>query len=118
MKTIKFFGAAILALSSTAVFAQQKNSSFKVSGNCGMCKNRIEKAAKAAGATSINWNADKQFASVSFDSTKVSLDAIQSKIAEAGYDTEKFTASNEAYTSLPGCCQYERVKPEEKKTHH
>jgi len=118
MKTAKFFGAAILALFSTAVFSQEKNTSFKVSGNCGMCKRKIETAAKSAGAKTINWEADKQLATVSLDTSKVSLDAIQRKIADAGYDTEKFIADDKAYNSLPGCCQYERAKVEPKKSSH
>lgn len=112
MKTTKFFGVAFSILFSTAVLAQEKSTSFKVSGNCGMCKRTIESAAKAAGASSINWDSNKKNASVVFDSSKVSIEAIQKRIAGVGYDTEKFVADAQAYNSLPGCCQYERVKLE------
>ena len=41
-------------------FAQLNNGDFKVSGNCGMYKSKIEKAAKEAGAKDASWDADKQ----------------------------------------------------------
>ena len=78
MKTIKIFGVALSILFSTAVLAQEKSTSIKVSGNCGMCKKKIETAAKAAGATSINWDSNKQAALVKFDPAKVSIETIQS----------------------------------------
>ncbi len=112
MKTIKIFGVALSILFSTAVLAQEKSTSIKVSGNCGMCKKKIETAAKAAGATSINWDSNKQAALVKFDPAKVSIETIQKQIAGVGYDTEKFKAEDKAYGGLPGCCQYERVKLE------
>jgi hypothetical protein len=34
--------------------------------------------------------------------------AIQQRIADAGYDTPKFRATDAAYNSLDKCCQYER----------
>ena len=51
---IKLFAATIVAFVITAVcFAQKaplpKSETFKVWGNCGMCKSTIEKAAKEAG---------------------------------------------------------------------
>lgn len=110
MKTTTFFGVALSILFSTAVLAQDKSTSFKVSGNCSMCKRTIESAAKGAGATSINWDSSKKIAYVVFDSSKVSVDAIQKQIAGLGYDTEEYTADTKAYNSLPDCCQYERVK--------
>ena len=115
MKTTKIFGVALSILFSTAVLAQEKSTSIKVSGNCSMCKRKIENAAKTAGATSINWDSNKQAALVTFDPVKVSIDTIQKQIAGVGYDTEKFKADDKAYGSLPGCCQYERVKLEANK---
>lgn len=115
MNISKFFIGAFAILFSSAVMAQEKSASFTVSGNCGMCKKSIEKAAKIPGVSSINWNSGKQLASVVFDSSKVSVDLIQRNIAAVGYDTEMFTAETEAYNALPGCCQYERVKPKEVK---
>ena len=44
---------------------------FGVRGNCGMCKNTIEKAANGVeGVAKATWNVDKKKIEVSFDDTK------------------------------------------------
>ncbi len=88
---------------------------FKVWGNCEGCKNRIEKAAKAAGATKANWNEETKMIEVSFSSKKTGSDKIQQKIAAVGHDTEKYKSTEAAYNKLPGCCQYEREEAESPK---
>jgi len=80
----------------------------KVSGNCGTCKARIEKAALTAGATKADWNSSKQVLTVNFDSKKTSLDKIAKQIAAVGHDNEKYKATDKTYQALPGCCQYKR----------
>jgi hypothetical protein len=97
----------ILAISFTAT-AQEKTDSFKVSGNCGMCKNKIEKAAKSAGASYAVWDEDTKVLEVKYESTSTNAAKIQQKIADTGYDNVGFTASKEAYDKLHGCCKYER----------
>ncbi len=109
MKTIIFL-LAMIGLSANVVSAQEKTSSFKVYGKCGMCKARIEKAAKATPTSSITWDSKTQMAKVVYDPSKVSLDSVQKKIALAGHDTDKFMATDEAYNNLPGCCHYERME--------
>ena len=96
----------------TVSFAQTKTESFKVSGNCGMCKAKIEKSAKAAGATEANWDADKQELTVTYSSSTTNAAKIQQKIADVGYDNAGFTSTLEAYNKLPGCCKYERSASE------
>nr|WP_298993928.1 heavy-metal-associated domain-containing protein [uncultured Polaribacter sp.] len=82
--------------------------SFGVRGNCGMCKNTIEKAANNVdGVASANWDVDKKKIDVSFDDTKTDAMTIHKAIAASGYDTEKVAGSEEAYKNLPGCCQYD-----------
>ncbi len=82
--------------------------SFGVRGNCGMCKNTIEKAANSVeGVTSANWAVDKKKIDVSFDYTKTDAMAIHKAIAASGYDTEQVAGSEEAYNDLPGCCKYD-----------
>ncbi len=82
--------------------------SFGVRGNCGMCKNTIEKAANSVeGVTAANWDKDKKKIDVSFDSSKTDAMAIHNAIAASGYDTEKVAGNEEAYKNLPGCCQYD-----------
>lgn len=81
--------------------------SFKVSGNCDMCKSRIEKAAKLEGVKNAVWNEETHILTVAFVPTKVSVDKIHQNIANAGYETDKFKADVTAYKNLPKCCQYE-----------
>ncbi|MDF0719264.1 TonB-dependent receptor [Kaistella sp. PBT33-4] len=84
-------------------------STFKVKGECGMCKDRIETTAKSAGAASANWNANTQTLSVKYDAARVTGDTILKKVAEVGHDNEKYTAPDSVYSNLPGCCLYERT---------
>ena len=45
---------------------------------------------------------------VSFDASKTDMHKIEMAIAKSGHDTEMHKATAEAYTNLPGCCQYSR----------
>lgn len=99
-----FFSLATAAQSGTVVTGR-----FHVSGNCEMCKERIEHAAlQLPSAIHANWDVKSNQLLVEFDSARVSQAAIQQKIAEAGHDNELFKASEEIYKSLPACCHYHR----------
>ena len=111
MKTlVKITIIAVLAFvftsSNSAFAANPKTESFKVSGNCDMCKARIEKAPKIDGVTKAEWNKKDKMLTATFDLAKTSIDAIGKKIAEAGHDNDKAKATDKAYDKLPGCCQY------------
>jgi copper chaperone CopZ len=74
-----------------------------------MCETRIEKAVLAIdGVTAADWNKETKMIEVSFDESKTDLEKIQKAIADAGHDTDKYSASDETYNKLPGCCHYER----------
>ena len=112
MNTIRFITAAVFALISSTLFAQEKEITFNVSGNCTMCKKRIEKAAASlTGVKSADWNVKTKQATVLFDLQKVSEEVIQKKIAQTGHDAQGFKADDASYYSLPSCCQYNR-KPQ------
>jgi Cu(I)/Ag(I) efflux system membrane fusion protein len=82
---------------------------FKVSGNCEMCKERIETAAKSvSGVTSADWSSETKMLHVQFDGAKTNSNVIQKAIALVGHDTEKFKASDEVYKALPECCLYRK----------
>jgi periplasmic mercuric ion binding protein len=119
MKTFRFFMVAALLMAICAVSpaqtaakasGQTKTETIKVWGNCGMCKDRIEKAVTAEGATSASWDSKTQLLAVSFDPSKTNVDALSKKLASVGHDTEKYKADDKVYNSLPGCCKYERAK--------
>lgn len=94
-----------------------KTETFKVYGNCGMCKKVIEKAAKGVdGVKTATWNVGTDIVEVSYKPSKTNLDAIKKAIAAKGYDTEEFRAPDEVYANLHGCCQYDRPPKQVKST--
>lgn len=117
MKTIRSIFLAVCILSSVSVFAQAKTDSFKVYGNCGMCKKRIEKAVKVEGVTMADWDTETKIITVTYDATKITNNDLQQKIAAVGHDTEKYAADDKVYEKLPGCCLYDRKKSGKKEDH-
>ncbi len=97
-----------LTVKTEKVSGAELKSTFKVWGNCDMCKETIEGSLKADGVTAADWNDETKLISVSYDSTKINLDAIQKNIAAVGYDNAKYTGDDKAYTDLPQCCKYDR----------
>ena len=86
-----------------------KTASFKVYGSCGMCKDRIEKAATSVdGVCSSEWDNETKMMKFTYHPEKVKVEKIHDAIALVGHDTEKATASDEVYASLPACCKYDR----------
>lgn len=80
-----------------------------MSGECGTCKKKIEKAAKAAGASYAVWNVDSKVLTVKYNNSSSNAAKIQQSIANAGYDTPGYKATEEAYDKLDDCCKYERT---------
>jgi len=110
MKTLKIFSFAIAFIAISQIsFAQTKTETFNVSGNCGMCKATIEKAAKNAGATTASWDATTKKLTVKYLSSTTNTAKIQQEVASAGYDNAGFKASDAAYSKLHTCCQYDRT---------
>jgi mercuric ion binding protein len=109
MKTRMLSIIGMFLIGTAAVFAQSKTEKFEVKGNCGMCETRIEKAANAVeGVTKADWDKESMMATVVFDESKTSVDAIQKAIAKVGHDAGEHKASDEVYNKLPGCCKYDR----------
>jgi Cu(I)/Ag(I) efflux system membrane fusion protein len=84
-----------------------KQSSIRVSGKCGMCRERIEKAAvSVSGVSAAAWNNETGILSVDYIPEITDLITIQKAIAKVGHDTELFKADYVTYESLPECCHY------------
>ncbi|RYG51082.1 MAG: ATPase, partial [Chitinophagaceae bacterium] len=93
MKTFKIFSViALCFLFTTASFAQTKTDTIQVSGNCGMCKTNIEKAAKKAGASAAEWDTESKILTVKYNSSSTNAAKIQQSIAAVGYDTRDVKA--------------------------
>ena len=111
MKSFKIFSTLLIccAIATTSFSQKTKTETFQVSGNCGMCETKIEKAAKAAGATYADWNKDTKVITVKYSSTSSNLAKIQKSIADAGYDNVGVKTTTEAYDKLHDCCKYDRT---------
>ncbi|MCF6364820.1 MAG: heavy-metal-associated domain-containing protein [Bacteroidales bacterium] len=84
----------------------EKETTFKVAGNCGMCEARIEKAAlNVKDVKSAEWNKETKMLKITYTGN-VNKEEVQKSIAAAGHDTGKFKAKDAVYNALPGCCKY------------
>ncbi len=109
MKTNRKILLAVSFLSIASMsFAQTKTETLKVAGECGTCKKKIETAAKGAGATYAVWNKDNKILTVKYNNTNTNTAKIEKAIADSGYDTPDYKASEATYKKLDDCCQYER----------
>ena len=116
MKTVKIIIVAFMAIAlGSNSYAQThdhskmtntKTETLKVSGNCEMCKARIEKAAKVDGVSKAEWSTKTKTLAVTYDPAKTSMDQIGKKIAVAGHDNAKTKADDKAYNALADCCKY------------
>lgn len=88
---------------------EKKTETVKVYGNCGMCKTRIEKAAKGVdGVKKAEWDKEKKELTVTYDPESTSLEAIEKAVADVGHDTADVKANDEVYAELHSCCKYDR----------
>jgi len=98
-----------IGLQSSTLKEDISKDTFKVWGNCEMCKKTIENAAKNVdGVITARWSVTKKYISVKYYANKTSIESIQQAIAAVGYDTEKYKSTEEDYNGLHGCCQYKR----------
>ena len=126
MKTnITILSTAILALSACSSIPNAQEADVLINGNCEMCEETIENAALQEGLAEADWDMDTRHATITFDGTKTSLNAVLQRIAAAGYDNQGFIAPDSTYAELPECCQYKRTgktvnapQPEDKRHGH
>ena len=111
MKKIMCLLCAFMLVSFIGMAQDKKTETFKVFGNCDMCKEKIEGALKKKdGVISKKWDKDCKMLTVTYDATKITIKDIGKKVANVGYDNQYATATDEAYKGLHSCCQYERPK--------
>ena len=76
--------------------------SFLVDGNCKMCKNRIETATlKLNGVKFVNWDSKSNNFSIIYNSKKVTIDEIRTRISEVGHDNGEYKAVSYTHLTLP-----------------
>lgn len=100
----------------TSVEGASKNiATTRVSGNCEMCKARIETTAmEQDGVFNASWDKNTKILELEYDRNTTSPEAVEKAIARIGHDTEHHRAHKEAYDNLPGCCHYERIEAVQK----
>lgn len=88
-----------------------ETSRFKVYGNCGMCEERIQRAARSVkGVVAASWEEETGMLTVKYRKGQVELETIHRAIAAAGHDTDLIRAEDSVYQDLHHCCKYERPK--------
>lgn len=78
---------------------------------CGSCVTTVTKALKKVpGVKTAKVDLKKKTATVTFASTKVTIDKLEMAIANAGYDANKVKRNPEAYEKLDACCKTDKDK--------
>jgi mercuric ion binding protein len=117
MKTYLNILSLIVAFIATTLFTstisakpqRDETSTFKVYGNCTMCKNRIETALlKNKNIKKATWDVTTKILTVVYDPQLITLNNIHKIVTDAGHDTDKAKANDKVYKSLPTCCQYRK----------
>lgn len=100
-----------VTLSTQAQDKKNKNAKYdiEVSGNCDLCKKRIEKAAfSVKGVKSADYHLDDNTLHLIINEEKCSILDVKKAIASVGHDTDEVKATDKDYENLHGCCHYER----------
>lgn len=102
---------ALVAVMGISANAQNKNAkhNLTVKGNCGMCKDRIEKAAYGVNGVKVaDWNEETQNLSIILNEKKNTVEVVEDAIVAVGHDTNAKKADDKVYTALAACCLYDR----------
>ena len=103
------FGFTTIAQEETAKTNKNAKVAFHVSGNCEMCKARIEKAAySVSGVKTADWHIDTGTLNLIMNENKTDIATIQKAIAKVGHDSDGVKATDEDYDNLHTCCAYDR----------
>ncbi|MGP1515860.1 MAG: heavy-metal-associated domain-containing protein [Bacteroidales bacterium] len=87
---------------------EAKEGKIKVNGSCGMCKTKIEKAAKSvSGVQSAVWNTETKELTLNYDEKLTDIKTISQAVAKIGYDAGEIKADKEARAKLSACCKGE-----------
>ncbi len=104
MRLLVMFSLAFAGLG--AVAQGSVRIEFKAKGCCPMCEDRIIDALDVPGVRAAEWDQFSEMATVVYKPKKISEERIQQLVADAGHDTDLFSASDEVYNGLAACCLY------------
>ncbi len=95
------------AAQSKATKGMDQTVSFKVTGICGDCKERIESTAlDVKGVKKAEWDIQTDML-VIVGSSKMDKQKVANALAKAGHKSELAAADPKGYANLPACCQYD-----------
>lgn len=78
---------------------------------CGSCVTTVTKALKQVdGVKTAKVDLKKKTATVTYASTKVTVEKLEKAISEAGYDANEVKRNPAAYEKLDACCKQETKK--------
>lgn len=95
----------LLLTVSQLVQAKSVVKEIKVKGQCGECKDRIEKALDLPGISFATWNVDSKVLTIRFNNSRFTIDQIHKIISDLGYATGEVEANKTAEDALPKCCR-------------
>jgi len=108
----KLSSVLIGVLITFAQLTAQDQHVIKVSGTCGMCKDRIEDAAvNVIGVSAASYDIEKQELTVDVQSVFQKKELVDALLA-VGHDADGQVSSEEAYNVLPDCCKYKAEETE------
>ena len=97
-----------------SVWAQKQpktmETQFWVAGVCGMCEKTIENALDVKGVVFVDYDLSSHQIKVIYKPSKITDSKLHQLLNEAGYDTEKSTATDEQYSRVHGCCKYRSLE--------
>jgi copper chaperone CopZ len=108
---ITVIAAFLMLIVSLPAFSQEKDKKLRTieivtSAQCGMCKERIEKAiGQEKGVRYASVDLKTKIATVKFKEGKTSPKEIRQAITNVGYDADNMQADKKAYEALPACCK-------------
>ena len=101
---------ALFMVGTLGVYAKTITQTILVKGECGMCKDKIEKALDIPGVSFAEWNTETKMLTVRYNDKKVTEDQIHKTISNLGYATDKLAASKEGQDKLDSCCKPKEIK--------
>jgi copper ion binding protein len=122
-RLVLLFVSTILAVGVVTSQAKQSSDTKKASSQvlkttikvptiiCGTCVRTVTSAVeKLDGVRTVKVDLKKKTATVTYASTKVSVDQLEKAIADAGYDANNLKRNPDAYEKLDSCCKVDSKK--------
>jgi copper chaperone CopZ len=105
-KSLPFVAFIVLSISAFAQKPKSVTTTFWVAGVCGLCEEVIEKTMDTKGVIAADYTLETNKLTLTYNPKKITEQQIHQLLNNAGYDTEKSTASEDQYSKVHECCKY------------